>query len=323
VSAPATGRDDSRRERVRAYLDHLTVERRLADTTRVAYAAGLDALLAATPGLPVEAIGTPHVRRAVAGLRSRGLDPRTIARMLSSWRGFYRWLARTHGLALDPTAGVRAPKAGKALPKALTPDQAAALLDRPAEGPLERRDRAMFELLYSSGLRLAELVALDAADARAILADAEVTVTGKGRKRRAVPVGAKALDALRAWLEARAGVARIDEPALFVGARGERVDPTVVRRRLTRWALRSGIGAPVHPHALRHSFASHVLQSSGDLRAVQEMLGHASISTTQIYTRLDFQHLAKVYDAAHPRAKRAASGKPAASLRQQKAGKGR
>jgi integrase/recombinase XerC len=162
----------------------------------------------------------------------------------------------------------------------------------------------MFELCYSSGLRLAELVGLDAGDARAILKDGEVTVTGKGRKTRTVPVGAKALEALRTWVDARSQVAHGGEPALFVGARGERVNPAVVRRRLARWALRAGLGTHVHPHVLRHSFASHVLQSSGDLRAVQELLGHASISTTQVYTHLDFQHLAKVYDAAHPRAKR-------------------
>lgn len=305
MSAAASGGADPRRALVGAYLDHLTVERRLAEATRAAYSAGLDALLGATAGVDLHALRTDHVRRAVAQLRARGLDPRTIARMLSSWRGFFRWLARHHGLAADPTAGVRAPRSAKALPKALTPDQALALLDRRAEGVLEVRDRAMFELVYSSGLRLAELLALDAADATWIVREAEVTVTGKGGKRRAVPVGTKAIEALRAWLEVRAGVARADEAALFVGARGERIDPTVVRRRLARWALRAGLGVRVHPHALRHSFASHVLQSSGDLRAVQEMLGHASIATTQIYTRLDFQHLAKAYDAAHPRARRA------------------
>jgi integrase/recombinase XerC len=304
--APAEG-TDPRRALVAAYLDHLGVERRLAESTRVTYAAGLDALLTLTPDLAARDIRVHHVRRAVAQLRSRGLDGRTIARMLSSWRGFFRWLARHHGLAADPTAGVRAPKVAKALPKALAPDEAAALLDRAAQDALEVRDRAMFELCYSSGLRLAELIGLDAGDARIVLKDAEVTVTGKGHKTRTVPVGRKALEALRAWIETRAQVAAPGEPALFVGARGERVDPTVVRRRLARWALRAGLGTHVHPHVLRHSFASHVLQSSGDLRAVQEMLGHASISTTQVYTHLDFQHLAKVYDAAHPRAKRVTS----------------
>jgi integrase/recombinase XerC len=302
--APREASADPRRDLVAAYLDHLAVERRLAEATRVAYAHGLDALLAAVPDVAPQDMRTHHVRRAVAQLRARSLDGRTIARVLSSWRGFFRWLARHHGLAADPCAGVRAPKVGRALPKALTPDEARQLLDRKAGDVLERRDKAMFELCYSSGLRLAELVGLDLADTRSMLRDNEITVTGKGRKTRTVPVGAKAVAALREWVAARAEIAGPDEPALFVGARGERVNPAVVRRRLARWALGAGIGQHVHPHVLRHSFASHVLQSSSDLRAVQEMLGHASISTTQVYTHLDFQHLAKVYDAAHPRAKK-------------------
>ena len=301
---PRAASADPRRELVSGYLDHLSFERRLAEPTRIAYAHGLDALLAAVPDVDPKDMSTHHVRRAVAQLRSRGLDGRTIARVLSSWRGFFRWLARHHGLAADPCAGVRAPKVGRALPKALTPDEARQLLDRKAEDALERRDKAMFELCYSSGLRLAELVGLDAADTRSILRDNEVTVTGKGRKTRTVPVGTKAVAALRDWIAARATVAGPDQRALFVGARGERVNPAVVRKRLARWALRAGIGQHVHPHVLRHSFASHVLQSSSDLRAVQEMLGHASISTTQVYTHLDFQHLAKVYDVAHPRARK-------------------
>ena len=302
ASGPASA--DPRRALVAAYLDHLSIERRLAATTRVAYAQGLHALLAAVPDVAPVDLRTHHVRRALAQLRVRGLDGRTIARVLSSWRGFFRWLARHHGLGADPCAGVRAPKVGKALPKALTPDEARQLLERSAEGVLEVRDKAMFELCYSSGLRLAELVGLDAADTGSILRDAEVTVTGKGGKTRTVPVGAKAIVALHEWVATRAQVAGQGEPARFVGAHGERVNPTVVRKRLARWGLRAGIGQHIHPHVLRHSFASHVLQSSSDLRAVQEMLGHASISTTQIYTHLDFQHLAKVYDAAHPRARK-------------------
>jgi integrase/recombinase XerC len=295
---------DPRQALVTAYLDHLAVERRLSAATRVAYRQGLAELLTAVPEVDPAALEPHHVRRAVATLRTRGLNGRTIARMLSSWRGFFRWLARDRGLAANPCAGLRAPKVAKALPKALAPDEAQALLDRAAAGALEVRDRAMFELCYSSGLRLAELVGIGVADAAGILRDGEVTVTGKGRKTRTVPVGAKARAALGAWLAARVQVARTGERALFVGARGERVNPAVVRQRLGRWALRAGLGRRVHPHMLRHSFASHVLQSSGDLRAVQEMLGHASIATTQVYTHLDFQHLAKVYDAAHPRAKK-------------------
>jgi integrase/recombinase XerC len=304
AGAPGPASADPRRDLLAAYLDYLAVERRLAETTRIAYEQGLQALLAAVPAVPLADVRTHHLRRAAGQLRARGLEGRTIARILSSWRGFFRWLARHHGLDADPCAGVRAPKVARTLPKALTPDEARQLLERPAEGALEVQDRAMFELCYSSGLRLAELVGLDAADARAIVRDREITVTGKGRKTRAVPVGTKAIAALRDWLTTRPQIAGAGEQALFVGALGRRVNPTVVRKRLARGALLAGVAQHVHPPVLRHSFASHVLQSSSDLRAVQEMLGHASISTTQVYTHLDFQHLAKVYDAAHPRARK-------------------
>jgi integrase/recombinase XerC len=296
---------DPRAKQVAAFLDHLTIERRLAAATRDAYHRGLSELLALTPNVRLPEMESHHLRRAVTRLRARGLSGRTIARTLSAWRGFFRWLARHDGLAANPCAGLRAPKAPKALPKSLAPDEARALLEPRVNDALEARDKAMFELFYSSGLRLAELVSLNVADGRSIVREGEITVTGKGKKTRAVPVGKKAREAMRAWLDVRAEIdRRVDALALFVGARGKRVSPSVVRARLARWALRAGLGVHVHPHMLRHSFASHVLQSSGDLRAVQEMLGHASISTTQVYTHLDFQHLAKVYDAAHPRAKR-------------------
>ncbi|MCU0897128.1 MAG: tyrosine recombinase XerC [Burkholderiales bacterium] len=302
-SAP-TAPEDARRVLLDAYLDHLSHQRRLATGTRRNYERDVETLFALVAGVPVERIESHHVRRAVAQLRSRGIEPRTLAAMLSGWRGFFAWLVRHRGLAANPCSGVRAPKASKALPKALSPDAAARLLDAPGDAAMEVRDRAMFELFYSSGLRLAELVALAVGDARGMLREAEVTVTGKGSKTRTVPVGAKAREALAAWLEQRTAVAAPDEQALFVGARGARVNPSVVRERLATWALRAGVAQHVHPHVLRHSFATHLLQSSGDLRAVQEMLGHASISTTQVYTSLDFQHLAKVYDAAHPRARK-------------------
>jgi integrase/recombinase XerC len=186
----------------------------------------------------------------------------------------------------------------------LSPDAAGQLLDARPENDWETRDHAMFELLYSSGLRLAELVSLDRSDAAQALSEAELVVVGKGKKQRRVPVGGKAREALQAWLRPRARLARPQEEALFVGARGRRIAMRVVQHRLKRWASKHGVAAPVHPHVLRHSFATHLLQSSGDLRAVQELLGHASIATTQVYTHLDFQHLAKAYDAAHPRAKR-------------------
>jgi len=246
------------------------------------------------------------VRRLLGVLHARGLAPRSLANTLSAWRGLYRWLARHRGFRANPCQSVRAPKAAKVLPKALSVEAAQKLLDPQAHESAASllRDRAMFELLYSSGLRRAELVALDVGDGRLDLGQGEVTVTGKGRKSRTVPVGAKARQALERWLAARDKLAAPGERALFVGARGHRIAPTAVNARLKIWARRQGLDAALHPHMLRHSFATHLLQSSQDLRAVQELLGHSSISTTQAYTHLDFQALAKVYDAAHPRAKK-------------------
>ena len=230
---------------------------------------------------------------------------RSIARRLSAWRSFYHWLGANHALPNNPCQGVRAPKQRRELPKALALGQVAALLDRPPADVLEVRDHAMFELFYSSGLRLAELASLDCIGANSVnLVEREVTVLGKRDKTRTVPVGAKAVAALEAWIAQRASLAADHEPALFVSRRGTRISTRMIELRLARWALHQGLGQNVHPHMLRHSFASHVLESSGDLRAVQEMLGHASISTTQVYTHLDYQHLAKVYDRSHPRAKK-------------------
>ena len=295
-------RSDGDRERVAAYLKHLQVERRLSPHTVAGYSRDLDALLARAGAVTLPQLQNLHIRRAVAALHSRGLSGKSIARMLSSWRGLFNWLARHHGHGTNPAAGVRAPKSAKMLPHALSPDLTGRLLDAPIQEPLDVRDRAMFELFYSSGLRLAELVSLDLSARREIEAESEITVVGKGSKARRVPVGAKAVAALGRWLDIRARFARPEETALVVGARGRRIAPRVVEERLAR--LGRQLGLAVHPHMLRHSFATHLLQSSGDLRAVQEMLGHASISTTQVYTHLDFQHLAKVYDQAHPRAKK-------------------
>lgn len=286
------------------WLDALRVQRRLSSATLGNYRHAAAALLALAGDARLETIDPLQVRRYVAVLHARGLSGRTLALTLSAWRSLYRWLCRQRSFRSNPVQGIRAPKSPRGLPKALSVEQAQRLLDVDAEGDAARaRDAAMFELMYSSGLRLAELVALDAGDGRLDLAAGEVTVTGKGRKTRTVPVGARARDALRRWLALRAGLARAGEAALFVGARGARIAPGAVRARLRAWARRQGIDA-VHPHMLRHSFASHVLQSSQDLRAVQEMLGHASVSTTQVYTHLDYQALAKVYDAAHPRARK-------------------
>jgi integrase/recombinase XerC len=290
----------------KAWLGALEHQRRLAPRTLANYAHAVGVLFELKENLALKALEPQHVRRFVARLHAAGLSGRTLALTLSAWRGLYGWLARQHGFSANPALGVRAPKAPRPLPKVLSVEQAQQLLEgEEADAtPQAARDRAMFELLYSSGLRLAELVALDAADGRLDLRESEVTVTGKGAKTRTVPVGARAREALRDWLNARAQLAAPGEKALFVGARGRRISPGLVQSRLRALARRRGLGAGVHPHMLRHSFASHVLQSSQDLRAVQEMLGHASISTTQVYTHLDFQALARVYDAAHPRARK-------------------
>lgn len=287
---------------LQGYLDHLRGERRLSAHTASGYKRDIKMLIALAGGAPLERLQTHEIRRFVAQLHSRGLDGRSLARALSAWRGFFRYLARDHGCGANPCVGIRAPKSAKRLPHALSPDEAARLMNVPGDDALAVRDRAMLELFYSSGLRLSELTGLRLSDVN--FDDATVRVTGKGSKTRIVPVGSHALAALRAWLAERGRVGRAESGALFVNRSGGALGPRAVQLRLRHWAGKLGLGSRVHPHALRHSFASHVLQSSGDLRAVQEMLGHSSISTTQVYTQLDFQHLAKVYDAAHPRAKR-------------------
>jgi len=289
----------------REYLEALKSQRRLSPATLRNYAQAIQTLLGLLEKQPLDSLDAAQARRFVGVLHSRGLSPRTLALTLSAWRGWYHWLVRQHGFKANPLVGLRAPKAKRALPKALSVDATQRLLEGEEGAAADlARDRAMFELLYSSGLRLGELVALDVDDGRLDLREAEVTVTGKGSKTRTVPVGARAREALKDWIGKRNGLAAPGEKALFVGARGKRIAPAVVGERLAAWARRRGLAQRVHPHMLRHSFASHLLQSSQDLRAVQEMLGHASISTTQVYTHLDFQALAKVYDAAHPRAKK-------------------
>ncbi|HEX4985237.1 MAG TPA: tyrosine recombinase XerC [Burkholderiales bacterium] len=287
---------------VAAFLAHLVQERRLSAHTAAGYRRDVRMLLDLAQDTPLGELQVHQIRRFVARLHGRGLGGRSLARMLSAWRSLYGFLARDHGVTRNPCVGVRPPKSPKTLPRTLSPDQAARLVDIGPDDPLALRDRAMFELLYSSGLRLSELTSL--ADDAVNLADATVRVTGKGNKTRVVPVGSHALRALQAWMQARVRLPQRDTGALFVNWRGEPISARAVQARLRMWGIRQGLPAPVHPHMLRHSFASHVLQSSGDLRAVQEMLGHASISTTQVYTHLDYQYLAKVYDQAHPRAKR-------------------
>ena len=305
-------------EQLRAHLLHLEVERRLAPRTLAIYADALAKLQACAEDAQTALVDarTPHVRRWAAQLHGAGLAPRSIALTLSAWRGFYRWLGRDGLVANNPVLGVRAPKAARPLPKALSVDQAVALAEHHVQvqgsgqdAALAARDHCIVELLYGCGLRVGELTGLDVCSSASAAgwidaADASAFVLGKGAKRRSVPVGAPALEALRAWLELRGLWARTDEPALFVSQRGTRLSAGQLRTRLRANALEAKLPTHVHPHMLRHSFASHLLQSSGDLRAVQELLGHASISTTQVYTKLDFGHLSKIYDATHPRAKK-------------------
>lgn len=308
--------------RIETYLDSLQTQRKLSPHTVSNYRRDLQqlaALVAALPEQPTLASLThAHARKFAAQLHAQGLQARSIARKLSAWRGFFEWLAERDALASNPVEGVKAPKRDKPLPKALSADDAIRVVANTSPGTdahsvTQLCNRAMFELLYSSGLRVSELAALDVQftkeanyeSAGWIDFDAqEVEVMGKGSKRRRVPVGGPALQAIRAWLAARESLAKLDPHPLFLSARGTRISPRVLQLRLKTHAQKLGIPANVHPHVLRHSFASHVLQSSGDLRAVQEMLGHASIAATQVYTSLDFQRLAQVYDAAHPRAKK-------------------
>ena len=286
------------------YLAWLRNEKQYSALTAENYARDLGHLFELAAETPLAQLKIHHIRRFIAQLHSKGLGGRSLARMLSAWRGFFTYLMRDHGLADNPCIGLRAPKSPKTLPQALSPDEAARMVDLPGDTPEAIRDKAMFELFYSSGLRLAELVSLDREPMQADIQSCEVRVTGKGSKTRIVPLGTFAIAALQAWLAVREQLANEGEPALFVGQRGSRISPRVVQLRMKQWGVRQGITSNVHPHLLRHSFATHLLQSSGDLRAVQEMLGHASISTTQVYTHLDFQYLSKIYDAAHPGAKK-------------------
>ena len=336
---------------VARYLDHVRYEKRLAERTHALYTLDLQKLsdYAKAAGVALEAVQSTHIRRWVSQMHSGGRSGRGIALILSGWRGFYTWLGREGVVQSNPVQDVRAPKAPKPLPKALSVDDAMQLAEFSATADvtdpwLECRDAAMVELLYGCGLRVGELVGLDAQASNTAkgwldLEGAEAHVLGKGSKRRSVPIGSKALLAVNAWLVVREqglkllqqegavtkGTATkgpatkgtfLDDAssdkkvsldvqsALFIGRHGTRLTAQGIWQRLKQRSLKAGLSTPVHPHMLRHSFASHLLQSSSDLRAVQELLGHANISTTQVYTRLDFQHLAKAYDAAHPRARK-------------------
>lgn len=304
------------------YLDSLLTQRQLSPHTIAGYGRDLAELIALTQGvraeMPLASLTHFHIRKFAAQLHARGMNGASIARKLSSWRGFFAWLADQTTLATNPVDGVKAPKRAKTLPKALSADDAVHLVsqanpNKDAGSPAELCNSAMFELLYSSGLRVSELVQLDVRYAEAgryvsqgwiDFEAGDVMVTGKGGKKRQVPIGQAALQAVSAWLTVRGALVKTDPHPLFLNDRGARMSTRLVQMRIKSHALALGIPADVHPHMLRHSFASHVLQSSGDLRAVQEMLGHSSIAATQVYTALDFQRLASVYDAAHPRAKK-------------------
>lgn len=318
--------NDSNRALLDGYLDSLTTQRKLSPHTVSNYGRDLAELAAFAEALAgdTEFKSLTHfdIRKFASQLHARGLNARSIARKLSAWRGFFDWLADQVTLASNPVDGVKAPKRNKPLPKALSADDAVRVVSEPrpgrnADAPTQLCNRAMFELLYSSGLRVSELAALDlrfVKEGNYVSAgwidfdEREVTVTGKGNKQRKVPVGGPAMKAIAAWVAARGALVKADPRPLFLSERGTRMSPLTLQRRLKAHAQALGIPADVHPHVLRHSFASHVLQSSGDLRAVQEMLGHASISATQVYTSLDFQRLTQVYDAAHPRAKKVKAG---------------
>ena len=287
------------------YLTHLSKERRLSPHTASNYARDLRALADFAERGSISAwksLDSQHVRMFAARAHASGLNPRSVQRRLSAVRGFFNYLIRERVITANPALDVRAPKAAKRLPGTLDVDQLNHLLDIPPENALAVRDRAIMELFYSSGLRLDELVRLDLTSID--LADRTVRVRGKGSKTRIVPVGRKAAEAIRAWLRERTSLAKTDESAMFTGKNGARLKHRAVQLRIAYWARRKGLPAHVHPHLFRHSFATHLLESSKDLRGVQELLGHADISTTQIYTHLDFAHLARTYDASHPRAKR-------------------
>jgi integrase/recombinase XerC len=286
------------------YLDFLHFERGLSDNTRNNYERDIQQLITLSQPTSLASLKIAQIRKYVAMLHSKGLGGKSIARMLSSWRGFFDYLVQRHQFKDNPVIGMRAPKSPKTLPQALSIEQTNKLVEIADDDILSQRDHAILELFYSSGLRLSELVGLnlDQLD----FSEGTVTVTGKGNKTRIVPLGSQAKHAIENWLVLRQQllIRNPNEKAVFVSKQGRRISGRNIQYRMKEWSIKQGINSSVHPHMLRHSFATHVLQSSGDLRAVQEMLGHANISTTQVYTHLDYQHLTKVYDGAHPRAKK-------------------
>lgn len=307
---------------VMQWLSFLHHEKRYSTHTLEAYKRDITQLTTFYPEQAMADLSHPQIRSAIARLHAQDYNPRSLARILSTWRSFYKWFCVQYHLKLNPTIGVKTPKIPRSLPKALSADQTKALLDTGLKlgdnSAIAARDQAIFELLYSSGLRLSELVNVDIqfhktpdyeSQGWINLTEREITVIGKGKKTRLLPLGEKAVQAIEHWLSKRHLLVKPTTPpkdtfALFLGERGNRISPRVIQLQLKKLGIKSNLPTHIHPHVLRHSFASHLLQSSQDLRAVQELLGHAKISTTQIYTQLDFQHLASVYDKTHPRARK-------------------
>lgn len=290
------------------YLNYLRTIKRYSSATLAGYQHDIQGFLAYLDDQEIAECtqaNIHHIRAYIASCHRKGLAESSMQRLLSSLRGFYRYLVKNSQAESNPATDVRAPKGAKKLPKVMDVDQVDRLLSGNATSPLEMRDHAMMELMYSSGLRLSELVNLDVVDLD--LRAGQVKILGKGNKTRYLPVGQQAREALNSWLKLRESIAKSGEQAVFVNNRGSRLSQRAVQKRMSELAQRTQLGVHVHPHMLRHSFASHMLESSGDLRSVQELLGHANISTTQVYTQLDFQHLAKVYDQAHPRARKTRS----------------
>ena len=287
------------------YLDYLRYERGLSVLSIKSYQRDIETLIQlaqmAQNQAALKTLQPNQIRLFIAKLHSQQISGKSLARKLSAWRGFFNYLIKHHGFESNPCQSIKAPKSPKTLPHALAPDQAHRLMDIQEKDDISIRDRAILELFYSSGLRLAELISVNLDDLD--MHNGTITVTGKGNKTRIVPVGRLAIDAIQAWLTVRQTISS-DVKNLFVTPRGKPISRSTIQQRMKFWAIKQGINMHLHPHLLRHSFATHVLQSSGDLRAVQEMLGHANISTTQVYTHLDFQHLSQVYDKAHPRAKK-------------------
>lgn len=287
------------------YLHHLKYERGLSALTIENYQRDILQMLSLAnikeDQSQLNHINASQIRLFIAKLHSQKLGGKSLARMLSAWRGFFSYLIKYHQFDSNPCQAIKPPKSAKSLPHALAPDQALQLLNIKEDDDISLRDRAILELFYSSGLRLAELISVKIDDVDSH--NGTVTVTGKGNKTRIVPVGSFALDAIQLWLNVRMHI-QTQSSHLFVNPQGRPLSARTIQHRMKYWAIKQGLNSNLHPHLLRHSFATHVLQSSGDLRAVQEMLGHANISTTQVYTHLDFQHLAKIYDQAHPRAKK-------------------